>query len=153
MDTYVRIQENDFSIDEEIKRLRKNSSDIGAIVSFLGLVRENDFSDNPLRHLELEHYLGMSEKRIEAHVKKAGERWPIQAASVIHRVGRLALSEQIVAVIVASKHRKHAFEASEFIMDYLKSDAPFWKKHIGEKDEQWIDAKESDQQALSKWDK
>lgn len=124
---------------------------VGAVVSFSGLVR--DFNDKgDIKGLELEHYPGMTEKSLEGIIKQAEERWDIIAASVAHRVGKIWNGEVIVHVSVASQHRKNAFDACEFIMDYLKTDAPFWKKELTESGGHWVEAKESDDDARARWE-
>ncbi|MCG8314005.1 MAG: molybdenum cofactor biosynthesis protein MoaE [Pseudomonadales bacterium] len=126
------------------------SKKVGAVVSFSGLVR--DFNETgEILGLELEHYPGMTEKSLEEIIRKASHRWPILAASVCHRVGRILNGEVIVHVSVASEHRKQAFQACEFIMDYLKTDAPFWKKEITKDGGLWVAAKSSDAAAREDW--
>lgn len=146
----VRVQPQRFSAGAEIDALSGNPA-CGAVVSFSGLVR--DYGDScDVTALELEHYPGMTEKALEAIVAEARRRWPLQAATVIHRVGRLSLGEPIVLVVVASSHRRDAFAAAEFLMDYLKQDAPFWKKEIlADGSARWVEAKHSDAQAAERW--
>ncbi|MCZ6577799.1 MAG: molybdenum cofactor biosynthesis protein MoaE [Gammaproteobacteria bacterium] len=145
----VRVQQQDFDIAEVNRELCAGRSDVGAIASFIGLVR--DLPKNPLKHMTLEHYPGMTEKSLAKIVDTAGERWQILDCAIIHRVGELKPADQIVLVSVLSAHRKDAFAACEFIMDYLKTDAPFWKKETGEQGSQWVDAKHSDAKARDKW--
>ncbi|MGQ9426102.1 molybdopterin synthase catalytic subunit MoaE [Gilvimarinus sp. F26214L] len=146
----VRIQNNSFDPGAEHHALRRASSSPGAIVTFTGLVR--DFSgDQPITAMELEHYPGMTEKSLEAIIEEARTRWPLDQAMVIHRVGRLLPDEEIVWVGVSSAHRRAAFAACEFIMDFLKTRAPFWKKEFGPKGAHWVDAKESDEAAATRW--
>lgn len=151
MDITIQIQEADFSVDEEYQALRKqNPEQIGAICTFSGLVRE--FGDRPdITGMFLEHYPGMTEQCLKSIITQAGERWQIKEARVIHRVGALHLSEQIVFVGVSSAHRADAFAACEFIMDYLKSDAPFWKKELNQEGANWVEAKDSDQARKQRW--
>jgi molybdopterin synthase catalytic subunit len=151
MNVSVQIQEADFSLDEEYQALRKqNPEQIGAICTFSGLVRE--FGDRPdVTGMFLEHYPGMTEQCLKSIITQAGERWQIKGARVIHRVGALHLSEQIVFVGVSSAHRADAFAACEFIMDYLKSDAPFWKKELNQEGANWVEAKDSDQVRKQRW--
>lgn len=146
--TRIEVQEEDFSVAKEYELLSANS-DSGAVVTFSGLVRNTP--DGQLKGLELEHYPGMTEKALNAIVKEASQRWPLQGVTVIHRVGYLPVNEQIVFVGVASGHRQQAFDAASFIMDYLKTQAPFWKKEYTQSGEQWVEAKTSDQQAADQW--
>ncbi|RBW45074.1 molybdopterin synthase catalytic subunit MoaE [Psychromonas sp. B3M02] len=146
----ISVQQQDFNQQVEHERLRCQSS-IGAIVTFTGLVR--DINDGQaVSDLSLEHYPGMTEKCLVDIVEKAKARWHIIASTVIHRVGQLSVTDQIVFVGIASQHRGDAFAACEFIMDYLKTEAPFWKKETMENGQtKWVDARESDQKTLSKW--
>lgn len=146
----IRIQEEDFDISELQTYLRNAvPSKIGAICLFTGLVRE--FGDQAgVTSIELEHYPGMTEKQLQRIVSQAEEQWPILASCVVHRVGKLALDEQIVAVAVSSSHREAAFEACSFIMDFLKRDATIWKKETGEKSD-WVAQKESDARKAEQW--
>ncbi|WP_166262243.1 molybdenum cofactor biosynthesis protein MoaE [Marinobacter salicampi] len=144
----VLIQEADFDMAAEYQALRQNGT--GAIATFVGLVR--DYGDQTgVEGLFLEHYPGMTEKVIEGLVDEAGRRWSIQAARVIHRVGHLALGEQIVFVGIASSHRSDAFAACEFIMDALKTSAPFWKKELNADGGRWVEQKDSDQARTAQW--
>jgi molybdopterin synthase catalytic subunit len=149
MHTIIRVQEADFDISKINSELMGDRVDVGAIASFIGLVR--DLPGNKLQQMHLEHYPGMTEKSLEKIVVEARVRWPILGCAVIHRVGELKPADQIVLVTVLSAHRKAAFAACEFIMDYLKTDAPFWKKETGEKGENWVEAKASDSEARGKW--
>lgn len=146
----VRVQQVRFDSGAEIDRLSANPA-CGAVVSFSGLVR--DYGDSrDIAALELEHYPGMTEKSLYAILEQARARWPLQAATIIHRVGRLALGEAIVLVVTASSHRKDAFAAAEFLMDFLKTSAPFWKKEIQQDGSaRWVEAKHSDQHAAGRW--
>jgi molybdopterin synthase catalytic subunit len=147
----VRVQTDDFDFTAEISVLRATSAGIGAVVSFLGTVR--DWSENSeVSRMELEHYPGMTEKSLEDIVSRAKARWQIADALVIHRVGPLEPRDQIVLVAVASAHRAEAFAACEFIVDYLKTEAPFWKKETTPEGERWVDARISDDKALQKWE-
>ena len=144
------MQTEDFNQQVEYDKLRENSS-VGAVVTFSGLVRDCNLGE-AVSALTLEHYPGMTEKCLEDIVNQAKQRWNILACRVIHRVGELALQDQIVFVGVASLHRQEAFACCEFIMDYLKTQAPFWKKESNlQGDSHWIDARESDHTALFKW--
>ena len=146
----IQIQEADFDMAAEYAALSE-SHQTGAVVTFVGKVREmND--GNLVTGLTLEHYPGMTEKSLFAIIEQAQARWPLLGCKVIHRVGALALGEQIVLVGVASQHRDAAFAACQFIMDYLKTQAPFWKKEQTANGAVWIDAKDSDQQAAKNWD-
>lgn len=147
----IRIQEADFSVDEEYRYLRSTHPEkSGAICTFSGLVRE--FGDQEgITGMFLEHYPGMTEQSLQLIIDQAAARWKLNAVTVIHRVGQLNLSEQIVFVGVSSAHRADAFAACEFIMDYLKTDAPFWKKECHDQGSQWVEAKESDRKRAKKW--
>ena len=148
MQPEVEVREADFGIDEEYARLRGEPGSAGACVLFTGLVRE--WSDGA-QALELEHYPGMTEASIAAIVRDARTRWQLDAVRVIHRVGRLAPGDQIVLVGVSSAHRHEAFAACEFIMDYLKTRAPIWKKEIGTGAACWVESRDSDAHAASRW--
>ena len=146
----VRVQSADFDLGTEIDALRRQDPRIGAIVSFVGTVR--DMNDGAhVCELELEHYPGMTEAALEAIVRQAGARWPLFGATVIHRVGPLQPTEQIVLVACTAAHRGEAFQACEFIIDYLKTEAPFWKKEQTPDGARWVDARVTDDAALAKW--
>ncbi len=146
----VSIQTADFDLSAEVAALRAGDGGVGAVVSFVGTVR--DRSDGAaLSAMELEHYPGMTERAIEAMIDEAGRRFDIRAARVVHRVGPLQPLEQIVLVAVASAHRGQAFQACEFLMDYLKTQAPFWKKEHTAEGAHWVDARVSDDEALTRW--
>jgi molybdopterin synthase catalytic subunit len=148
----VRVQTEDFDTGAEISRMRLARRDVGAVVSFVGQVRDiNDGSE--VSTLTLEHYPGMTEKALEAIIDQAGARWDIFDALIIHRVGTLQPTDQIVLVVVSGAHRGEAFAACEFIMDYLKTEAPFWKKEQTPAGSRWIDAKVSDDHARDRWKK
>ncbi|MEX0970498.1 MAG: molybdenum cofactor biosynthesis protein MoaE [Paracoccaceae bacterium] len=144
----VSVQVEDFDLGAELAAMRAGRSDIGALVSFSGLVRE--VSDGGA--LTLEHYPGMTEKALKAIEQEAQGRWNLQASRIIHRYGTLAPGAQIVLVAAASRHRHAAFEAASFMMDYLKSRAPFWKKEGAGESAAWVDAREDDAAALRRWD-
>jgi len=146
----VRIQTQDFDAGYEISQLRNARKDTGAVVCFIGQVRDLNDGDT-VSLLTLEHYPGMTEKALEAIVSLAQSRWNIFDSVVIHRVGTLQPSDQIVLVAVSSAHRGEAFKACEFIMDYLKTEAPFWKKEVTNQGERWVDAKHSDDDARERW--
>ena len=146
----IRIQESDFDLGAETRALRAGNPKIGAIASFVGLVRDiNDGSG--VSSLTLEHYPGMTEKALATIVGQAESRWNILDCTVIHRVGELKPTDQIVLVVVASGHRGDAFAGCEFIMDYLKTGAPFWKKEQTPQGERWVDSRDSDEKAASRW--
>ncbi|RWE69183.1 molybdenum cofactor biosynthesis protein MoaE [Mesorhizobium sp.] len=148
----IRIQREDFDVAAEIAGLTKGRTDIGAVVTFSGLCRDEQ---GALSALELEHYPGMAEAEIGRIAAEAVERWPLQGLTVIHRHGKIMPGENIVLVVAASSHRQAAFEAANFLMDYLKSRAPFWKKeHLADGSEGgWVEAKEADDQAADRWSK
>lgn len=147
---FISVQKNDFDLNEELKKLRKNNPHIGAVVSFVGYVR--DLNDGcKVNAMELEHYDGMTEQCLSDIADQAASRWSLIDCLIVHRVGKLLPLDQIVLVAVASAHRGDAFAACEFIMDYLKTQAPFWKKESTEAGEKWVDARESDTHALDKW--
>lgn len=146
----IDIQHADFEVGKEYATLRAGAGDAGAVVFFSGCVRADSDSD-PVTALELEHYPGMTEKSLQQIARQAAERWPLAGVRVVHRVGRLALGEQIVFVGVAARHRSAAFAAAEFIMDFLKTEAPFWKKEHRASGEQWVEARHSDREAVSRW--
>jgi molybdopterin synthase catalytic subunit len=146
----VLVQTADFDLGAEVAALRKGNAKIGAIASFVGLVRDiNDGSG--VSTLTLEHYPAMTEKALVTIVEQAKARWSVIDATVIHRVGEMQPTEQIVLVAVASSHRADAFQACEFIMDYLKTQAPFWKKEATAEGARWVKAKDSDEAALGRW--
>lgn len=142
----VRVQTADFDIGDECARLAA-SRDTGALVTFTGLVR----SDGGLESLTLEHYPGMTEREIARHVEDAKARWPLLAVSIVHRIGRLSPGERIVFVGTAASHRQDAFDAAMFLMDYLKSRAPFWKLEERSAGSTWVEARDADQRAAAAW--
>lgn len=146
----VRIQAVDFDVAAEIARLTEGRADVGAVVTFTGLCRDEA---GTLSALELEHYPGMAEAEISRIADEATKRWPLVGITAIHRFGRIRPGENIVLVVAASTHRQAAFEAASFLMDYLKSRAPFWKKEhrIDGSEGEWVDAKESDELAAARW--
>jgi molybdopterin synthase catalytic subunit len=146
----VRVQTTDFDLSEEVRRLRTGRPEVGAVVTFVGTVRDiNDGAS--VAEMELEHYPGMTEKALEDIVARAKARWQLIDALVVHRVGPMRPEEQIVLVVTLSAHRGEAFAACEFIMDYLKTEAPFWKKEQTPQGARWVDARSSDDAALRKW--
>lgn len=144
----VRVQSEDFDLGAELDALRAGRTDIGALVSFSGLVRDDT---GELRVLELEHYPGMTESALTEIEAEAHKRWELNATLIVHRFGPLKPGEQIMMVAAASPHRKAAFEAADFLMDFLKSRAPFWKKETGVDGAEWVDAKDTDEDALKRW--
>ena len=147
----VRVQTEDFDVSAEMLTLRKRNPKIGAVASFVGVVRDLNDGDS-VSTLTLEHYPGMTEKSLEAIVQQAKERWDIYDALIVHRVGTMHPLDQIVLVIVTSAHRGESFEACEFLMDYLKTRAPFWKKEVTPEGERWVDARSSDDVAAKRWE-
>lgn len=147
----VCIQTGDFDVSTELAALRAGNARVGAACAFVGLVREHNKGD-AVSSMELEHYPGMTEKSIAAIIERARERFGIDGARVIHRVGLLQPTDQIVLVAVTSAHRGASFQACEFIMDYLKSEAPFWKKEQTPQGARWVDARTSDELALARWE-
>ncbi len=146
----VRVSEADFDMAAEYEVLRQNGAGTGAIATFTGLVRDNG-DLNGVTGLYLEHYPGMTEQVIEDLIRQARERWDIRQARVVHRVGHLALEEQIVFVGVCSAHRGDAFAACQFLMDALKTSAPFWKKEVAGQAEHWVEQKETDHDQAGRW--
>ncbi len=146
----VRIQTEDFDLSAEVAALRAGDAAVGAVASFIGTVRDHN-DGLGVSAMELEHYPGMTERAIEAMIDEALRRFDIRAARVIHRVGPLLPNDQIVLVAVSSSHRGEAFKACEFLMDYLKTQAPFWKKEQTPDGARWVDARVSDDAALSRW--
>jgi molybdopterin synthase catalytic subunit len=147
MIVHIRIQEEDFDVSAECGALTRNRNNIGAIATFTGLVR----GDGGLTAMTLEHYPGMTEREIARHVAEAERRWPLQGVTIIHRIGRRLPGEQIVLVAVASSHRAAAFSACEFLMDYLKTNAPFWKQEERGSVAEWVNVKASDDDAVKRW--
>ena len=146
----VSIQAEDFDVSYELAQLRANDARVGAVCSFVGTVRErNEGSD--VSSMELEHYPGMTEKSITAMMEESTKRFDIYGARVIHRIGLLQPQAQIVLVAVTSAHRGMSFQACEFLMDYLKTQAPFWKKEVTPDGSRWVDARVSDDKALARW--
>ena len=146
----VTIQTEDFDVQHEVAQLRRGDARVGAVCMFLGTVRERN-DGSAVASMELEHYPGMTEKSIQAMMQEAQQRFDIYAARVIHRVGLLHPEDQIVMVAVTSAHRGESFQACEFLMDYLKTQAPFWKKEVTPEGARWVDARVSDDQALARW--
>ena len=146
----VSIQTEDFNLAHEVAALRQDDNRVGAVCAFIGTVRDRN-DGNPVSAMELEHYPGMTEKAIEAMIDQAQARFDIYGARVVHRVGPLQPADQIVMVAVTSSHRSESFKACEFLMDYLKTQAPFWKKESTPDGARWVDARVADDAALSRW--
>ena len=147
----VRVQGEDFDIGAEVRRLTGGRTDIGAVVTFTGVVRAENAGE-ALTSMTLEHYPGMTEHELERVEQEARQRWPLQASLIVHRVGTLKPGDNIVLVVTASAHRQAAFAAAEFLMDYLKTRAPFWKREQGgDGKERWVDAREADEAAVERW--
>ena len=152
----VAVQTADFDVSQELLVLRAQDARVGAVCSFVGTVRDRNAnlavtSDGPILSMELEHYPGMTERSIEAMIDEAHRRFDIFAARVVHRIGLLQPMDQIVLVAVTSAHRHESFQACEFLMDYLKTQAPFWKKEATADGARWVDARVTDDAALAKW--
>jgi molybdopterin synthase catalytic subunit len=151
-DVTIRIQQADFDIGGEISALTKGRTEIGAVVSFSGICRGSEGGE-AIAALTLEHYPGMAEAEIARHAETAMSRWPLTGLTVIHRVGRIAPGENIVLVLTASQHRQAAFAAAEFLMDYLKANAPFWKREEKPTGANWVEARGHDDDAAARWTK
>jgi len=145
----IRVQAGDFDIGAEIERIRAGRTDIGAIVSFTGTVRET--KSERVTAMTLEHYPGMTESELSRIEREARDHWPITDCTIIHRYGRLEPGDNIVLVVTASAHRQAAFEAAQFLMDYLKTSAPFWKNEETETGARWVEAREIDDDAARRW--
>jgi len=149
---YIKIQNEDFDVSKETQKLHERKS--GAIVNFIGLVRDHtEHNDEQIISMTLEHYPGMTESEIDKIVQKSIKKWELTGITVIHRVGKLFVSDQIVFVGVASKHRQNAFDACNFIMDWLKTKAPFWKIEESKSEKKWVEYRQSDEDAIYKWKK
>jgi len=146
----VRVQTEPFDLNAEVAALYRDNPAVGAVACFLGVTRDVN-AGRGVHTMTLEHYPGMTERALEEIVAEAGRRWSLLGATVIHRVGPLAPTDPIVLVAVAAAHRQEAFQACEFIMDYLKTRAPFWKKEVTPEGERWVDARDSDDQAAARW--
>ena len=148
MDKIV-VQTEDFDLTSEVELIKSTNSSIGAVVSFIGTVR--DLTSESLISLTLEHYPGITEKSLRSIADKARKKWEIESVTIIHRVGTLVVGDQIVLVITSSKHRQAAFDSCNYIMDFLKTDAPFLKKEVSDKDEKWVGKRESDEEQKKRW--
>ena len=146
----VSVQEADFDFKHEHAQLVSGDKGVGAVVAFIGLVRDLNLAEDVVA-LELEHYPGMTEKSLLRIAEQAAQRWSLQAARIVHRVGKMYPGNQIVMVLTASAHRGDAYEANQFMMDYLKTEAPFWKKEWTPEGPRWIEARDSDDHAAAKW--
>ncbi|MGI9420203.1 MAG: molybdenum cofactor biosynthesis protein MoaE [Geminicoccaceae bacterium] len=151
----IRVQEKPFDVGAELAALSAGRTDIGAVASFTGLVRDIANVDGadarPVSAMTLEHYPGMTEKKLAEIEEEANRRWPLQATLIVHRYGRMEPGEPIVLVAAASKHRQAALEACAFLIDWLKTQAPFWKLEEGAGEAQWVDARDTDDQAAARW--
>jgi molybdopterin synthase catalytic subunit len=147
----VRLQREPFDAAAEAAKLARGRTDVGALVTFTGVCRGSE-NGEPIAALTLEHYPGMAEAEIERHAAEAAERWPLLGATIIHRFGRILPGEEIVLVVTTSSHREAAFAAAEFLMDYLKMRAPFWKQVERADGTSWVDAKATDDEAAERWD-
>tara|TARA_B110000914_G_scaffold105951_1_gene92910 strand:+ start:40 stop:492 length:453 start_codon:yes stop_codon:yes gene_type:complete len=145
----IIVQTDDFDLTTEVNLAKANNSSVGAIVSFIGTVR--DLRSKSLSSMTLEHYPGMTEKSLKLIATKAREKWELQNITIIHRIGTLNVNDQIVLVITTSKHRQEAFDSCNFIIDYLKTDAPFWKKELSENNEGWVEERVSDKKQKKRW--
>jgi molybdopterin synthase catalytic subunit len=148
----IRLQEADFDVAREVAALSRGNTDIGAVVSFSGICRGDEGGD-AIAALMLEHYPGMAEAEIARHAEEALARWPLTGITIIHRFGRIVPGENIVLVVTASSHREAAFQGAEFLMDYLKTRAPFWKREEGASGPSWVDAHDRDDSAVARWAK
>lgn len=148
MDKIV-IQTKDFDLTTEVELIKSAHSSTGAVVSFIGTVR--DLASESLISLKIEHYPGMTEKSLTSIAQTAREKWELESITIIHRVGTLSIGDQIVLVITSSKHRQEAFDSCNYIMDYLKTDAPFWKKEASDKEEKWVINRSSDEKQKNRW--
>jgi len=148
----IRVQEEDFDVGAEMAALTAGRTDIGAVASFVGLVRDRS-ADVNVDAITLEHYPGMTEKQLAKIADEASARWPLQEVLIVHRYGRLAPGDRIVLAMTASAHRQAAFEACQFLMDYLKTGAPFWKLEEGAEGTDWVEARSSDDAAAARWSK
>ena len=146
----IRVQSEDFDVSGEVRALTAGRTDVGAIVTFTGTVR-GLASGKPISSMMLEHYPGMTEAELARVEAEAVARWPLQASLIVHRIGALLPGDNIVLVVTASPHRHAAFEAAEFLMDYLKTRAPFWKRELRASGEHWVEARGSDDEAAARW--
>ncbi len=146
----IRVQRRDFDVGKEIEALTRGRTDVGAVVSFAGLVRDDADGDR-LKSMTLEHFPGMTERELVRVEEEARVRWPLLDVAIIHRFGELLPGDRIVLVVTIASHRAAAFEAASFLMDYLKTRAPFWKRELRASGERWVDARDSDDDAAARW--
>jgi molybdopterin synthase catalytic subunit len=146
----ISVQTEDFDAGAEIEHLTGEAGEVGAVVSFVGVVRGGP-EDDPLQSMTLEHYPGMTEKALSAIEAEARARWPLADVLIVHRIGMLKPGDRIVLVVTAAAHRKAAFEAADFLMDYLKTKAPFWKREVRPSGARWVEAKDADAAAAGRW--
>ena len=151
-DLVIRVQEEDFNVGEELARLCDGKPQLGAVACFVGLVREMT-DGNAIASMTLEHYPEMTEKQLQQTVAQARERWPLEDCLVIHRYGRLEPGDRIVLVVATSSHRDAAFDACRFVIDWLKTSAPFWKQEEGSEGARWVQQREGDREAARRWEK
>jgi molybdopterin synthase catalytic subunit len=147
----IRVQENPFDLGQEASAFSSKTSASGAVVTFTGIVRDN--ARNSLDYMDIEHYPGMTESALRQIADDALTKWSLEDAMIIHRIGKMRAGEMIMMVATAARHRKDAFEAAEFLMDFLKSRAPFWKKEVSKDGSEWVDARDEDEAALTRWQK
>ncbi|MCV2892900.1 molybdenum cofactor biosynthesis protein MoaE [Lentibacter sp. XHP0401] len=147
----IRVQENPFDLGQEASTFSSKTSASGAVVTFTGIVRDN--ARNSLDYMDIEHYPGMTESALRQIADDALTKWSLEDAMIIHRIGKMRAGEMIMMVATAARHRKDAFEAAEFLMDFLKSRAPFWKKEVSKDGSEWVDARDEDEAALTRWQK
>lgn len=147
----IRVQREDFDVGDEITRLSQGNGKVGGVASFVGLVRDYQEDGQGVRAMTLEHYPGMTERQLEAIEAEARRRWPLEDCLIIHRYGRLEAGERIVLVVTASAHREAAFQACRFLMDWLKTKAPFWKLEDTGRGGSWVDAKDDDDRLAARW--
>ena len=146
----IRVQEGDFDIGAEVERLKRGRKDVGAVVAFVGAVRDQA-GDSEIEAMTLEHYPGMTEHELARIEAEAHARWPLLDSLIVHRTGRMLAGENIVLVVTLSAHRQAAFEAAQFLMDYLKTKAPFWKREETSSGSRWVAARESDEREAGRW--
>jgi len=146
----IKVQAEDFDVGRELENLSSGNLGVGGVSCFIGLVRDMA-GDESIQAMTLEHYPEMTEKSLKSIVTEARERWDLQNVTIIHRIGELKVNDQIVLVVTTSKHRQAAFESCYFIMDYLKTDAPFWKKESTEQKEEWVESRKSDNEQKKRW--
>ena len=149
MNDFIQVTQDPIDTQQALNWLKEDAEGVGALVSFTGMVRE--LPDAALDFMELEHYPGMTEKALARITEQARDRWPLKRVWIVHRVGKMGMSDEVVQVAVSSAHRAAAFESASFIMDYLKKDAPFWKREVSDKGSVWVEQKETDVVAADRW--